>query len=453
MITAWESTAWPVGRTPLDVFQIFIHEPHPFLLDSSLSDGGDGRYVFMGANPVEVFVGDTRDAWEAMKVRARAAFQNTPCPVPFASGLVGFISYDFGLTLEGMASRHPNTLTVPGFVFGRYASLVAIDLQELRLYTMASALDKNTAEAQSRALMTRVKNGMERPMEANRLPAGRLDQLAGDFGQHEYEDAVRCALRHIAAGDVYQINLSQKFTAPLEDISAQAALGVYAVLRSVSPSRFGAFLGLDNAFLLSSSPERFLRISGKSAQIKPMKGTRPRGASEEEDQRQYEELLYSAKEKAELLMITDLERNDLGRVCRYGSVHVSTLREIETYSTVFQATSTVDGELAGDKDVFDAIEASFPGGSITGCPKLRAMSLIDGIERSRRGFYTGVLGYIGSNGDADFNMLIRTLLFKEGKCVYHVGGGIVADSVPEQEYEETLVKARAMQESLERALR
>jgi len=226
-------------------------------------------------------------------------------------------------------------------------------------------------------------------------------------------------------------------------------ISLYRDLRNFSPSPFGGYMDCGNFQLISNSPERFLHLNNGIVQTRPMKGTRPRGNDEFHDKILREEILNSEKEKAELLMITDLQRNDLGRNCEYGSVSVKEMRTLEEYKYVFQATSTIEGILRKDKDCFDLIQSCFPGGSVTGCPKIRAMTIIEELEPTRRGMYTGSLGYINFDGNMDFNILIRTLLACQNKLYFQVGGGIVADSVPEHEYNETLIKARALRTCLE----
>jgi para-aminobenzoate synthetase component 1 len=260
-------------------------------------------------------------------------------------------------------------------------------------------------------------------------------------------DAVRKALAYIERGDIYQVNLSQRFAyAPPEDFHPLQAWGL---LNQCSPTGFGAYFDAGAFQIISNSPEEFLHVHEGLVRTRPMKGTRPRGRDILEDRRLREEIWNSPKDRAELLMITDLLRNDLGKVCAYGSVRVGRMRAIEEYRYVFQATSLVEGTLAKDKDCFDVIEACFPGGSITGCPKIRAMEVIEELEPASRGIYTGSLGYISFDGTMHFNILIRTLLCCGRKLYFQVGGGIVADSTPEGEYEETLVKARALQACLE----
>jgi para-aminobenzoate synthetase component 1 len=219
-------------------------------------------------------------------------------------------------------------------------------------------------------------------------------------------------------------------------------------LRNTSPAPFAGFFNAGDHHLLSSSPERFLRISGAMVETRPIKGTRPRGATAAEDRRLREELLASAKDRAELIMIVDLERNDLGRVCRYGTIHPEELMRLETHPVVHHLVSTIKGELADGYDHIDCLRACFPGGSIIGVPKIRAMEIIEELEPCRRKIYTGSMGYLGFNGETDLNILIRTMLHVNSKYYFNVGGGIVADSDPEMEYEETLHKGKGIMQAL-----
>ncbi|MBI5144972.1 MAG: aminodeoxychorismate synthase component I [Candidatus Omnitrophica bacterium] len=269
-------------------------------------------------------------------------------------------------------------------------------------------------------------------------------ELKSSFTQEDYLAAVKKAKEYIKRGDIYQVNLSQEFRAQT-DLSA---FEIYERLRKKSPSCFSAYFGGRDFEILSSSPERFLKLEADLVFTRPMKGTRPRGENTREDKALKKELLNSPKDKAELTMIVDLERNDLGRVCSYNSIKVEALRELEEYATVFQTTANISGRLHKDKDRIDLLRACFPGGSITGCPKIRAMEIIDELEPQRRSIYTGALGYLSFSGGMDFNILIRTIL-KKGKEIYFgTGGGIVADSQPQAEYRETLVKAKAMTEAI-----
>ena len=248
------------------------------------------------------------------------------------------------------------------------------------------------------------------------------------------------AKEYIAAGDIYQVNLSQKFSARVDASPFQ----LYKTVRSLNPAPFASFLDCGDAAVISSSPERFLRISDRRVETRPIKGTRPRGRDRAADERLKAELLASAKDRAELVMIVDLERNDLGRVCEYGSISVPELITLESYATVLHLVSTITGRLKADQDHLDCIRAAFPGGSITGAPKIRAMEIIDELEPDRRGIYTGSMGYLGFNRQTDLNILIRTMLYRNGTVQFQVGGGIVADSDPALEYEETLHKGKAL---------
>jgi para-aminobenzoate synthetase component 1 len=265
-------------------------------------------------------------------------------------------------------------------------------------------------------------------------------RLDSNFTKEEYLSAIKKAKEYIKQGDIYQVNLSQTFQAK----NSSSGFDIYRRLRKISPSHFSAYLDGGDFQILSSSPESFLRLEGDKVTTRPMKGTRGRSKNRLEDLKFRKELLKSQKDKAELLMIVDLERNDLGRVCSYDSIKVSALRQVEQYNTVFQTTATVEGRLHKNKDRIDLLRACFPGGSITGCPKIRSMEIIEELEPTRRSIYTGSLGYLSFSGSMAFNILIRTVLKKQDKLYFGAGGGIVADSKPEEEYSETLVKAKAM---------
>jgi para-aminobenzoate synthetase component 1 len=346
-------------------------------------------------------------------------------------------------------------LGLPDAVFGFYEGAIVVDHLRKKLFVTSSGLphtDPVLRKARARKRMDLV---LERLAQLGRFQGGHVARvfpgpasgsLLSNFDKPRYLSAVQKALEHIHAGDIYQVNLSHRFC--FRHQRSVDPMALYASLSERSPSPFGAFFDAGDFKIVCSSPERFLHVKGDIVHTRPMKGTRPRGASATEDLQYRRQIQESEKEKAELLMITDLERNDLGRVCEYGSVCVKDMRSIESYATVFQATSTVEGRLRADKDVFDLIAAAFPGGSITGCPKIRSMQIIEELEPTRRGIYTGTMGYIDFSGNVDLNILIRTLLVKDDAVYFQVGGGIVADSTPQDEYEETLVKARAMKDVL-----
>jgi para-aminobenzoate synthetase component 1 len=263
----------------------------------------------------------------------------------------------------------------------------------------------------------------------------------------EYMDIVTRAKEYIAAGDIFQANLSQRVSAHIGD---KNPWDLYRILRSINPSPFAAFADLGDYQIVSSSPERLLRVSGRTIETRPIAGTRPRGRDSAEDELMREELLLNDKERAEHIMLIDLERNDLGRVSEYGTVTVDELMITEDCSHVIHIVSNVAGTLMQGKDCFDAIRAAFPGGTITGVPKVRCMEIIDELERVRRGPYTGSIGYISFAGSMDFNIIIRTFVIKNGIAYVQAGAGIVADSDPEREYFETLKKAEALIRTLEK---
>ena len=280
---------------------------------------------------------------------------------------------------------------------------------------------------------------------AARPEAGSAEfRVTSNFSREHYLASVARAKEYIAAGDIYQVNLSQRLSAPL----ATTPFDLYRRLTRENAAPFAAYFDTPDATVVSCSPERFLQVRGGTVETRPIKGTRPRGATPEEDARLAQELLASEKDRAENVMIVDLERNDLGRVCEFGSVHVPELFALESYATVHHLVSTVKGRLRPGSNALDCLRSCFPGGSITGAPKVRSMEIIEEIEPTRRGVYTGAIGYLCFSGDMDVNIVIRTLVIKDGTAHFQVGGGIVADSQPEAEYEETLDKARALARAL-----
>lgn len=306
------------------------------------------------------------------------------------------------------------------FVFGEYRDMLVKDEQ--------------TGEWWERGdLSSRIRDAGYEPVE--------LGDFTAEMGRENFLEAVRRAKEWIAAGDIYQVNLAQGFFA---QVSGGSLFGLYEILRQASPAPMGAWLGLDGQEVLCTSPELFLKISGNLVETRPIKGTRPRFRDADEDRRSAVELQTSEKEVAELVMITDLLRNDLGQVCEYGSVEVSGMLQLESLAQVHHLVSTVKGVLRNGEDAVGALAACFPGGSITGAPKKRAMEIIAELEAAPRGIYCGAIGWLGFNGESQFNIAIRTLVRDGGKLSYHVGAGIVADSMPEAEYTETMHKGEGI---------
>ena len=452
----------------VDVLEALKDRPYPFLLESSLRRPGLGRFSFLGADPFLVVKGEKKNSLAHLNRHfERYARFLRGCRRPFPGGIMGYLSYDFGLSLEpglgGSNAPKPDASRVPGYLFGFYDVGIMIDHAAGKLTVLSTGLPAPSARRRLRKAQERLAEMTSRL--TSRLPAGKkvsrpayfgkgprrhdLPSLKSNFTKAEYLKAVRRVLDYIRAGDIYQVNLSQRFFCDAKANPKKIeALKLYRILRERSPSCFSGYFDAGDFKIVSSSPERFLEMHDDVIQTRPMKGTRPRGRGPVQDKRNAGVLWKSRKDIAELLMITDLERNDLGRVCRYGSVHVREMRALEKYATVFQTTSTVTGRIKENKNIFDCLRETFPGGSITGCPKIRAMQIINELEPSPRSIYTGAMGYVGFSGRCDFNILIRTFLVRGRRVYFHAGGGIVADSVPEREYEETLVKARAMRECL-----
>lgn len=440
-----------------DLLDLFKDEPCLFFLDSSLQDERRGRFSFIGFDPFDVFRCRSKDFINQLKIKTIPFRKDkTDGFLPFESGIVGCLAYDFGLYDDHLRRFPKAEHDLPDGHFGLYDCIITVDHYTHKLYISSTGMpEKNIRLRQIRATarLDYILKKMEKlPIVSNppilesviEEPLG----LKSNFTRTQYVEAVYKALEYIRKGDIYQVNLSQLFK--LDHGGDFDGIETYRILRQLSPSFCGGFIDAGDFQILSSSPEQFLSLKGNLVQTRPMKGTRRRGFNECEDRQLKEELKISAKDKAELLMITDLLRNDLGRVCQYGSISVETMRLIEEYNTVFQATSTIKGVLEKNKDGFDLIEAAFPGGSITGCPKLRAMEVIEELEPSRRSFYTGTMGYMDFGGNMEFNILIRTLINCRNKISFQVGAGIVADSNPEKEYEETLIKANAMCQCLQK---
>lgn len=425
-------------------------------MDSSLYDKNLGRYSFLGYNPFFILKTKRKDPFFRMrqlfeKYKMKESF------LPFLGGAVGFLSYDLGFVVEQKISRIIQAdLEIPDCFFGFYSAGIVIDNLLSRLYIfslgfpekkyfLAKAWAKDNFEELKRVL-DRIDFSSHKKFfyAKDKKEKGEKPQFFSNFTRHQYIQAIKKAKDYIRQGQIYQINLSQR----LQVESNKSAFEVYAKLRNLSPAFYSAYLDGGDFQIISSSPEEFLRVKGNCVITRPMKGTRRRGRDKEQDQRLKKELLKSPKDKAELLMIVDLERNDLGKVCKYHSIKVEQLRKLERYATVFQTTSTIKGILHLEKDRFDLLRACFPGGSITGCPKIRAMQIIEELERSRRTFYTGSLGYLSFCGNMHFNILIRSILKKDNNFYLGVGGGIVADSSPEKEYTETIIKADAMLRAL-----
>jgi len=435
---------------PLDIFTVLGRQRNCFFLDSSLDTNALGRYSFLGIEPFYILQTKGEDPFPILKkITDQYKISVRKNKIPFLAGAVGYLSYDTGLLLEKKIKIKPKEeLGIPDCSFGFYNTIVIVDHLKRFLHIFSTGfpekkyhLAKSLSEQNFKRIYKLICQVQTPRYGGGRIKlCGREQKLTSNFDKKEYLAAIKKAKEYIRRGDIYQVNLSQQFMAK----SRLSGFEIYRRLRKVSPTCFSAYLDGGNFQVLSSSPERFLSLEDDLVVTRPMKGTRPRHMDPLKDALLRRQLLKSGKDKAELTMIVDLERNDLGRVCSYDSVKVAKIRQLEKYSTVFQTTATIEGRLHKNKDRTDLLRACFPGGSITGCPKIRAMEIIEELEPGRRSIYTGILGYLSFSGNMDFNILIRTILKKENRLYFGVGGGIVADSRPEAEYEETLVKARAM---------
>ena len=375
--------------------------------------------------------------------------------LPIVSGAVGYFSYDYGRKQMGVPSGEKDLVTIPEAVLTFYDCFVVEDCQEKRTYLVANGISGDAAAqigAMEKAILESIKNRKQEESETgeniNAWNSHREKfkiQIHPNFEKEEYKQAVDRMIRYIIEGDIYIANMTQQLTIESE----KQPLDVFYDLRKNNPSPFGGYLDFGEYQIICASPERFLKMKDRHVNTRPIKGTRKRGETPEEDEMLRQELADSGKDKSELLMIVDLERNDLNRVCTPGSVKVTELFTVEAYATVFHLVSDIEGTLEDGKNVMDLLEATFPGGSITGAPKYRAMEIIDELEHGKRNLYTGSIGYLTLDGSCDFNIVIRTALHKDGKYHLGVGGGITAESDLEFEYEETLQKAKAILDALQ----
>ncbi len=452
------------GCPPLDAFNRLVSRPGVFFLDSALPAHKNARYSFLGCDPFltlktkrrKITLSDKNGVLETegnpfehlRELLSQFTVKNNRGYVPFPCGAVGYLGYDLCHFIEKLPCKAGDDLGLPDMYMGFYDTVTCYDNLSGKCYVVGIDFGIDDSLNGRMELLAGILCGNPAaPQEPWRnTPDSSVsgNGLRFNFTKGKYKDAIKCVKKYIASGDVYQVNLSQRIETEINIPPHE----LYRRLRSVNPAPFSCYVDCGDAAIVSSSPERFLRVHNRRVQTRPIKGTRPRGKNKKSDDMLTRALLASPKDDAELTMITDLERNDLGRVCNYGSVKVTERKALETYPTVHHLVSTIEGDLHERYGVIDLLKAAFPGGSITGAPKIRAMQIIDELEPTQRSVYTGAIGYIAFNGDMDMNIAIRTFIMK-GKTVYfQVGSGIVADSNEEEEYEETMHKARALIDSL-----
>ena len=434
---------------PLDLCERLAHLPNLLFLDSA-ARGPTGRYSYLMADPARVFTsrvpGDALA--EARSELARFATLRIPSLPPFQGGLAGVIGYDQGRAFERLPPPRSDDVDVPDVWLGLYDWVIAWDHDAAKAWLISSGIPERGAAAagraasRARAVLDLLARGPAPPPAdtggEHRAPP------SSNFTRAEYMAAVARVREYILAGDVFQVNISQRFDAPLPC----SPLQLYRRLRARNPAPYSAYIDGGGFQVISASPERFLRLDGDRVETRPIKGTRPRDPDPARDAALARELAGSTKDQAENVMIVDLLRNDLSRVCRPGSVAVPALLALDTLPTVHHLVSTVTGRLEPACDAFDLLRAAFPGGSITGAPKVRAMEIIAELEPVRRSVYCGSIGYVALSGDMDTSIVIRTYLATGGRVCFNAGGGVVADSDPAMEYDETLHKARALIEAL-----
>src|SRR5919106_1316602 len=461
-------------ETPISAVLRFAEEDTVFLLESAESAERFGRYSFLGFDPKRTLsyrggIYTVVDADGVREVASKDPFsglaglvsRKSVAPLPnlpaFVGGAVGYFSYDAVRYLERLPDAPPDDLHLPEAYFAITNTLIVFDhlRHKVLVISLVDAANLRDVEGEGfAAAYRRAADDVRRVSERLAAPETRRAFLPGDggleissnFTRSGYEEAVERAKEYIRAGDAFQIVPSQRFFAEIGDLDPFL---LYRGLRTVNPSPYMTYLKLGDLSLVGASPEPLVRVEGRRVMTRPVAGTRWRGALPEEDAALAEELLADEKERAEHVMLVDLGRNDLGRVSEVGSVELESFMEIERYSHVMHIVSTVEGDLREDLTALDALAAAFPAGTVSGAPKVRAMEIIDELEGTRRGPYAGATGYYGVDGRLDTCITLRTALLKDGIAYFQAGGGVVADSVPSLEYEESRNKARAMERALE----
>jgi len=461
---------------PLSVYTNFKDLPYSFFLDSALTSNKLGRFSFIGIEPFLIFK-SKKDRITLDWITKRHEFRGNPfivlkklfgrfkmdlhgLHIPFTGGGVGYFSYDLKDFNEPRLCTHrrggylperaASDINIPDCIFCFYDTVLAYEHSRREFFVISTGFPekgKRRLYRQRARLLDLIRKigtaTIFREDSNSKITNGSCPYFS-NFTKDSYIRTVEKAKEYIKAGDIYQVNLSQRFKVTLDT----DPFDLYRILRSINPAPFACFLNFGDVKAVSASPERFLKKEGRYIETRPIKGTRPRGGNPSEDASLKKELITSAKDRAENLMIIDLERNDLGRICEYGSVRVSEFMACEEYATVFHLVSAVEGKLRENISAVDCLINCFPGGSITGAPKIRSMQIIEELEPVKRSIYTGSIGYIGFDGSMDTSIVIRTFIIKGREAYFQVGGGIVYDSDPEKEYQETLDKAKALIEAI-----
>lgn len=435
---------------PLDVYRIFKDNEDSVFLDSSKEDSIYSNYSFIGVNPIwkfkskgtSCYINDEKienvNPFDKLEELINKDKIEVDSNLPFVGGAIGYFSYDIGRTLERLPDTAKEDVEIYDSIFVLYENIIIFDLREKKVYisSLSEEVDKSIDAVKEKLKSYKLHDKINFE-EKN-------TEFFSNFNKEEFEEGVEKVRSYIRSGDVYIANLTRRIWCDNNEDSFY----VYEKLRSINEAPFSAFLNYSDFQIVSSSPERFLNVVEGKVETRPIKGTRPRGKDEEEDLKNRRELENSEKDKSELLMIVDLERNDLSRVCKPGTVKVTELFKIEEYATVFHLVSTIEGQLKSNSSSVKCMKACFPGGSITGAPKIRAMEVIEEIEALKRNIYTGSIGYFDLRGNCDFNIVIRTIVKKGEKAYLGVGGGITWESDKTSEWYETCDKAKALMKVL-----
>jgi anthranilate synthase component 1 len=459
-------------ETPVSAFLKIDDGKHSFLLESM--EGGEkwARYSFLGSRPSVIVKTSGRQAEivrsgrtsklvfdkDPLEIVKNVLAEYTPVPDPllprFFGGAVGFMGYDVVRYFEELPSREKEGLGLPDIFFMITDTLLIFDnlTHRIKVVSNAHVNGRSATAAYKEAtqkidtLVQKLKRNVKRPADGKRRKAGK-HELTSNFTKARYEQAVLKAKEYIKAGDIFQVVPSQRFQTRINIEPYE----IYRALRLINPSPYMYFLRCGNATVVGASPEVMVRLEGGRIELRPIAGTRRRGTTEDEDRALAEELLADPKERAEHIMLVDLGRNDVGRVSEPGSVNVTELMVVERYSHVMHIVSNVRGKLSPGCDAYDVVRACFPAGTVSGAPKIRAMQIIDELEPTKRGTYAGAVGYFGFSGNMDTCITIRTLVIKDKTAYIQAGGGVVADSEPAAEYQETVNKAKAMMRAVEMA--
>lgn len=433
---------------PFDVYRLFKDEKDSIFLDSSKKDSPFSLFSFIGINPIWKFTSSGKNSYlDGIRLNGEEPFENLEkllkkykieekVELPFIGGVIGYFSYDIGRILEEIPDKSKEDFILPDSQFLLYENILIFDIVNKKTYITALEIKGDNTIKDLEEKLKCYKEYEEIALHS------KDTKFYSNFEKEEYEKKVDRLKDYIRSGDVYIANMTRRIWCN----NNEPSFNIYEKLRSINKAPFSAFLNFEDFQVISSSPERFLSIKDRLVTTRPIKGTRPRGKDEEEDNINREALINSEKDKAELLMIVDLERNDLSKTCN--NVKVTELFKIEKYATVFHLVSTVEGTLKEGVSEVQCLKECYPGGSITGAPKIRSMEVIEELEGLKRNLYTGAIGYFDLRGNCDFNIIIRTIIKKGDKAYFGVGGGITWDSNPEEEWYETCDKAKALMKVL-----